>query len=209
MPHEQLLDKAEADKLCQHLHGPMAGNTAQAGKAVEREGLGSLGKETQQGLLSLGEGEHGTAVSTLLAPESHLHGRGHDILVGYAHEGAEAIVIEAGTHRDLLGALHLGNHHVMSLNTMDAHATLHGRHTVHRGSSLDHIELFIAAHTGNLTIVLDSDEQSAPIRIGKRREGARNLARIGDLILEILLLMFALSDEMVEHGSFRKLKIEN
>ena len=197
MPHEQLLGKAEADKLCQHLHGPMAGNTAQAGKAVERKGLGSLGKETQQSLLSLGEGEHGTTVSTLLAPESHLHGRGYDILVGYAHEGAEAIIVEAGTHRDLLGALHLGNHHVIPLNTMDAHATLHRRHTVHRGSSLDHIDFFVAAHTGNLTIILDTNEQAATVGVGKRREGARNLAHIGDLVLEILLLVFALGDEMV------------
>ena len=197
MPHELLLDEAKADELRQHLYGTITGKAAQASKAIEREGFGSLGKETQQGLLTLGKRKHSTAVPTLFAPEGHLHGRGHDVLIGNAHEGAEAIVVEAGTHRNLLGTLYLGYHHVMSLDTMDAHATLHRRHTVHRSGSLDHIDLFVATHTGNLAIVLDTDEQSAPVSIGKSREGARNLARIGDLILEILLLMFALSDEIV------------
>ena len=209
MPHELLLDEAKADELSQHLHSTMAGKTAQTGKTIEREGFGSLGKKTQQGLLTLGKRKHSTAVPTLFAPEGHLHGRGYDILIGNAYEGAEAIIVEAGTHRNLLGALDLGNHHIVSLDTMDAHAALHRRHTVHRSSGLDHIDLFVATHTGYLAIVLDTDEQSAPVSIGKSREGACNLARIGDLILEILLLMFALSDEMVEHGSFRKLRIDS
>lgn len=68
MPHELLFDEAKADELRQHLHGTITGKAAQASKAIEREGFGSLGKETQQGLLTLGKGEHGTAVSTLFAP---------------------------------------------------------------------------------------------------------------------------------------------
>ncbi len=80
---------------------------------------------------------------------------------------------------------------------MDAHATLHRRHTVHRSGSLDHVDLLVATHTGYLTIVLDANEQASSVGIGKSREGARNLARIGDLILEILLLVFALGDEVV------------
>ncbi len=68
MAHELLLDEAKADELSQYLHGTVAGQAAQAGKAIEREGFGSLGKETQQGLLTLGKGEHGTTVSTLFAP---------------------------------------------------------------------------------------------------------------------------------------------
>ena len=197
MPHELLLDEAKADELSQHLHGTMAGKTAQTGKTIEREGLGGLGKEAQQGLLTLGKRKHSTAVPTLFAPVGHLHGRGYDILVGNAYEGAEAIIVEAGTHRNLLGAIDLSNHYIVSLDTMDAHAALHRRHTIERRGSLDHIDLFIATHTGYLAIVLHANEQSATVGIGKSRERTRNLARIGDLILEILLLMFALGDEMV------------
>ena len=80
---------------------------------------------------------------------------------------------------------------------MDAHAALYGRGAIHGGGGLDHIDLFFAAHTGNLPIVLDADEQTATVGVGKRREGARYLACIGDLVLEILLLMFALGDETV------------
>ena len=197
MVYEQLFDKAEANELSQKLHGTVTRQTTQTGKTVEREGIGSLGKKAQQSLLALGERKHSTAIPTLFAPEGHLHRRGHNILIGNAHEGAEAIVVEAGTHRNLLGTLYLGYHHVMSLDTMDAHATLHRRHTVHRSGSLDHIDLFVATHTSNLAIVLDTNQQTPSIGVGKSREGARNLAHIGDLILEILLLMFALGDEMM------------
>ena len=37
------------------------------------------------------------------------------------------------------------------------------------------------------------------VGVGKCREGARNLAYIGDLVFEILLLVFALGDESVKH----------
>ena len=79
--------------------------------------------------------------------------------------------------------------------------TLHGWNTIKRGGSLDHIDLFIAAHTSYLAIVLHTNEQPPAVGIGKSRQCARNLARIGDLILEILLLMFALGDEVMNHGS--------
>ena len=80
---------------------------------------------------------------------------------------------------------------------MHGHVARYGRHTINGCSSLHHVYLFIAAHTGNLAIVLHADEQSSTFRIGKSRQSARNLARIGDFILEILLLVFALGDEVV------------
>ena len=84
---------------------------------------------------------------------------------------------------------------------MYAHVTLYGRHAIARGSSLHHIDLFIATHTSYLAIVLDANEQAPSVGVRKCRERARNLARIGDLIFEILLLVFALGDETVYHGS--------
>ena len=56
-------------------------------------------------------------------------------------------------------------------------------------------------HTGNLTIILHSNEQTPTVGVGKRREGARYLACIGDFIFGILLLMFAFGDKTVKHGS--------
>ena len=179
----------------------MARQATQAGKAVECEGLGSLGKEPQERLLALGEGHEGAIIPIGLAPQGHLHGRCHNILIGNAHEGTKAIIVQAGTNGEFFRTFDLSNHHPPTLDTMHAHMALHRRHTIQCGGSLDHIDLFIAAHTGNLAIVLHTNEQSATIRISKRREGARNLAHIGDLILEILLLVFALGDEVMNHGS--------
>ena len=197
MVDELLLYQAEVDELCQELHSTMAGKATQAGKTVECEGLGSFGKEQQEGMLTLGEGEHNALVATLLAPKGHLHGRGHDILIGNTHEGAQAVIVQASTHGTLLGAFDLGNHHTPTLDTMYAHVALHRGYAIERGSGLNHIDLFIAAHTGNLAIVFHTNEQPPAFGIGKSRQGTRNLARIGDLILEILLLMFALGDEVV------------
>ena len=154
-------------------------------------------------MLALGEGKHNTPVAILLTPQGHLHGRSHDILIGNAHEGTQAVIVQASTHGTILYGLDFGNHHTPTLDTVYTHMTLHRRHTIECRGSLDHIDLLIAAHTGNLAIVFHANEQSASIRISKRRERTRNLARIGDLILEILLLMFALGDEVMNHGLFR------
>ena len=200
MAGKLLFYQAEANELCQELHSTMAGKAAQAGKAVECEGLGSFGKEPQERLLALGERHERAIVPIGLAPKGHLHGRGHDILIGNTHEGTQAIIIQASTHGKLLGAFDLGNHHTPTLDTMHAHVALHRGYAIERGSGLDHIDLFIAAHTGNLAIVLHTNEQPPAFGIGKSRQCTRNLARIGDLILEILLLMFALGDEVMNHG---------
>ena len=90
---------------------------------------------------------------------------------------------------------------------MDTRVARHGRCAIHGSSGLYHVYLFIAAHTGNLAIVFHSNEQAASVGIGKGREGARNLACIGDFVLEILLLMFALGDKTVKH--FVELKDES
>ena len=169
MPHKLLLDQAKTNELCQELYCTMARQATETGKAVECERLRSIGEELQQHMLALGEGEHSTTLSTLFAPQSHLHGRCHDILIGNAHEGTEFAIIELGTHRMLLRGINLSNHHIVTFNTKYAHTALHRRHAVERGGSLNHIDLFIAAHTGNLAIVLHTNEQSTSIGVGKRR----------------------------------------
>lgn len=93
----------------------------------------------------------------------------------------------------------LSNDNVMPLFTVNAHATLYRWNTIERGSSLDHINFLIATYTSYLTIVFHANEQTTSVGIGKGREGARNLACIGDFILEILLLVFAFGDKMVKH----------
>ena len=198
MAYKLLFGQAEMDELRQQLYGSVARQAAEAGKAVEREWLFGLGKEPQDSLLVGSEGDQCAIVFVLLAPEGHLHGRGHDVLIGNAHEGAQAVVVEAGTHGTLVGRLHLGNHHTAPLYATYAHATRYRRHAVECCCGLDHVDLLIAAHTGYLAIVLHTNEQTAAVGIGKGREGARNLAHIGDLVLEILLLVFALGDEMVK-----------
>ena len=99
MPHKPLLYETKADKLCQQLHGSMAGQAPQPRKAIECKGLLGIGQEAQQGLLTLGEGKHSSSIPTLLAPKGHLHWRSHNILVVNAHESAKTIIIQAGTHR--------------------------------------------------------------------------------------------------------------
>ena len=148
-------------------------------------------------MLALGEGKQFAIIPTLFAPEGHLHRRGHDVLIGNAHEGTELAIFELGTHGTLLRTLDLGNHHTTSLDTVNGHVTRNGWHAIHRGRRLDHVDFFIATHTRYLAIILDTDEQAPSVGIGKRREGARNLACIGDFVFEILLLVFALGDEMV------------
>ena len=169
MPHKLLLYQAKTNELCQELYCTMARQATETSKAVECERLRSIGKELQQRMLTLGEGEHSTTLPTLFAPQSHLHGRCHDILISNAHEGTEFAIIELGTHRMLLRGINLSNHHIVPLNTVYAHTALHRGHAVERSSSLDHIDLFIAAHTGNLAIVFHTNEQSASVGVGKRR----------------------------------------
>ena len=83
---------------------------------------------------------------------------------------------------------------------MYTHTTLYGRNAIKRGSSLDHIHLLITTYACNFTIILHANKQTSSIGISKSRQCARNLTCIGNFILEILLLMFALSDEVVKHG---------
>ena len=172
----------------------MARKATKAGEAIERERLGSLGEHLQQGLLARSEREQGTDFIGCFAPKCHLHGCGHDIFIGDTDESTELAVIEPSTYGGTFYRIDLSNDNVMSLFTVNAHAALYGRGAIEGGSSLNHINLFIATYASYLTIVLHANEQTAPVGIGKCREGARNLACIGDFILEILLLVFAFSD---------------
>ena len=70
---------------------------------------------------------------------------------------------------------------------------MHLRQAIELGGRFYHVFLFFRAYTGYFSIVFYADEQTAPIGIGKGRQGAGYLAGIRNFKFKILLLMFAFS----------------
>ena len=56
---------------------------------------------------------------------------------------------------------------------------------------MHHEYLLLRLYSCNHTVVTDAYQQSAPIGIGKSRHRLSKFGSIGNLILEVLLLMFA------------------
>lgn len=65
-------------------------------------------------------------------------------------------------------------------------------------SRLDHVILFVALNAGDMSVVLDADQQPSAVRIGKSAQRACNLAAIVHFKLEVQLLMLALRDERLD-----------
>ena len=70
---------------------------------------------------------------------------------------------------------------------------LHGlrRAAVELRGLLDHVDIFLVAHTGYGAVVLHAYEQTSAAVVGEGRNGARYLDRIGYQVFEILPFMFA------------------
>ena len=67
--------------------------------------------------------------------------------------------------------------------------------TIAIGCLMHHVDLFLGAHSRHVAIIAHTYQQPASISIGKGRYRLGQLLSIGNTILEILLLMLALTDE--------------
>ena len=63
------------------------------------------------------------------------------------------------------------------------------------GGLVHHVYLFFGLHTSQIAVVAHTDEQAPTVGIGKGRHRLGQLAGIGHAVLEILLLVLALTDE--------------
>ena len=60
-----------------------------------------------------------------------------------------------------------------------------------------HVDFLIAAHAGDIAVVFHANEQVSAAVVGKRRYRAGDFAGIGNLVLEILMLVFALFNKIL------------
>ena len=204
MVAESFLHQPEGDEVGQQGHGLAAGQMAEAHEAAEGDAVGMRGKGGEELVLLVGEGEDGRGALLLAAPEFHLHGAGDDVLVGNAHEGAVASVFHLGAHGSHGGGLYGGDDDGAPLRTEALYVARHGWVAPQFAGSLHHIHLLFAPHAGYAAVVLDADEQASAVGVGKGGEAVSNLADVGNLVLEVLLLMLALCDEVSElHSAAR------
>ena len=68
---------------------------------------------------------------------------------------------------------------------------------IHLRRRLDHVDFLVAAHPGDIAVVLNADEQMAAAVVGKGGNRASNLAGISNLVLEILMFMLALENQVL------------
>ena len=69
------------------------------------------------------------------------------------------------------------------------------------GRLVHHVYLLLAADAREVAVVADTNEQATAVGIGKGGHGTRQLAGIGDTVLEVLLLVLALANQAEKKSS--------
>ena len=59
------------------------------------------------------------------------------------------------------------------------------------GGLLDHVDVFFVAHSCDVAVVFDANEQVASVIIGKCRYASGDFARVGDCKFEVLMFVLA------------------
>ena len=162
-------------------HVAVEGDAAMIAQVVEEHLLTLTVADGLGGVCFLGSG--------LVAHDALVQAAGEDVLVGDAViDVPVAVVIDR-----LLGCLgDVGLDYCLAVDVehLEGHVLLGT--AIHLCRRLNHVNLLLAAHSGTVAVVLDTDEQVPAAIVGKCADGACYLAGIGDLILEILMLMLTL-----------------
>ena len=132
-----------------------------------------------------------------LAQDSLMQPAGKDVLIGYTVIYMPVAVVIGSLDWLLRGLGNVGLDHRLAIDIKHLEAYLLLGATIHLCRCLDHVDFLLASHPGDVAVVLHADEQMATAIVGKGSNGARNLAGIGNLVLEILMLMLALKDKVL------------
>ena len=121
-------------------------------------------------------------------------GMSGDVLVGHTVIDAPLAVLVGGGDRFFVGRGDNGFEYGFTLNPMQTELRFLLRAAIHGGGLLHHIDFLIGTDPGNATVVLDADKEASAVVVGKRGYAPGDLAGIGDLVLEVLMLVLALVD---------------
>ena len=183
-----------------NLHGAFLADVGQFHVSLKGDAA-MTAQVVEQHLLALAVGNGvGVLVAAgrfLGAHDALMQPAGEDILVGHAIINVpHAIVIGClDGLLDGLGDIGFDHRLAIDIKHLEGHVLLGA--AVHLGRCLDHVDFLLAAHAGDVAIVLHTDEQMAAAVVGKGGYRAGYLAGIGNLVLEILMLVFALEDKVL------------
>ena len=192
-------DNAHAMKGHHDLSGTLLANVGQALVTFKGD-TPMIAQVVEQGLFALTIGD-GAVIGLFgfgsTAHDALMQAAGKHIFIGHAVIDMP-IAIVIGSLDRLLGRLgDIGLDHRLAVDVIDLerHALLGS--AIHLSCRLDHINLLIAAHAGYIAIVLHADEQMAAAVVGKSGDRACDLAGIGNLVLEVLMLVLTLGNKVL------------
>ena len=132
-----------------------------------------------------------------LLPYFDMYGGGKYVFIPNPDVGPPAVIVILGTIGFLFSRWNNDFENSTPFHGVDVHFTIYLRFAVKFCGSLDHVNLLFRANSGNLAVILYSYEQSSPVRVGECGKGFSDLASIGNLEFEILLLVFSLCNSGV------------
>lgn len=171
----------------------MASLAAETHQAVQRQWRVLL-HDAEEMLLGVGIVHEGLR-HLLLPPHLQMDGRGDDVLIGNADIGHTPSVVVEGADglADRWG--NGGDDHRASLGMKGLEAYLRLRFAIFICCRMHHVYLFLRAHTGDVSIVTNSYEQTAAVGVGEGRYGTRQFRSVLHLKFEVLLAMLPLGDK--------------
>ncbi len=124
---------------------------------------------------------------------------GGDILVGDTIVGLHGAVGLNYFDRTFESSGYAGYEHYGSLSGLyGAELHCYSGTAVSLGGLLDHVQILFAADAGYDAVIFDSYEQMAAVVVGECRYRACYLACVAYQVFEVLMLMFALIDKLLQ-----------
>ena len=152
---------------------------------------------SEEQLKALGGGFCAGRGRLLVAHDALVQAAGQDVLVGDTVINVPVAVVVGGLDGLLMGFGNIGLDDRLAIDVEDLEGHVLLGAAIHLSSRLNHVDFLVATHSGNVAVVLDADEQVTAAVVGKGGYRAGYLARIGNLILEVLMLMLALENQVL------------
>lgn len=175
---------------------PLINNRCKLHKLIQGDGF-MFFEIMQQEHLGLGKGDFGESGVFLVFPYFEQDGVGYQILVMDPDvDFKNALVVGCLVFFVLVS----GNDHLENSLAVDFPffgGEIHLGLAVHLGSGLDHVNFFLRPNTGNGTVVLDTDQKPAAISVRKSSQRPGNSSAVGNLELEIQLLVLAFFNQLL------------
>ena len=124
-----------------------------------------------------------------------MHRRGNDVLISDTDISAHTSRFILRTDGALVGGRDGGDDNRAPVDMIGIKLDAGLRLAVFIGRLVHHEDLLLAAHTRQMAVVADANQQPSSVRIGKGRHRLGQLTGIGHAIFEVLLLVFALTDK--------------